>query len=75
MRQLPWLTIILTAIVAFSPFGQDAFNLAFISGEQLSRNIWQPLYLSGVLAMVAFGVLEWLAKKFLQRRRIRKTNT
>jgi hypothetical protein len=54
--------------LALSPFGRNTFFLAFLSGEQLSQNIWQPLYLSAAGVMVAFGVLEWS----LRRRRVKK---
>jgi hypothetical protein len=69
MRQWPWITIIFTAILALSPFGQNTFFLAFLSGEQLSQNIWQPLYLSAAGVMVASGVLEWSLRRCRAKKR------
>jgi hypothetical protein len=73
MRRWPWITIVLTAILALCPFGQDVFYLAFLSGEQLSRNIWRPLYLIAVALMIFLGLLEWSIETFIYRRRGGKT--
>ena len=67
--------MIFTAILALNPFGQDVFRLAFLSGEQLSRSIWQPLYLIAVAIMIVLGVLEGSVRTFLHRRRTGKTKT
>jgi formate hydrogenlyase subunit 3/multisubunit Na+/H+ antiporter MnhD subunit len=75
MRRWPWITMILTGILALSPFGCDVFYLAFLSGEQLSRNIWQSLYLIAVAIMIALIALEWSVRTFVSRRRARKAKT
>jgi hypothetical protein len=36
----PWITALLAAAVVLNPIGLDIFYSAFLSGEQLSRNIW-----------------------------------
>ena len=72
MRRWPWITAILTALLALSPVGRDVFYLAFLSGEQLSRNIWQSFYLVAAAIMIALIILEWSVRTFVSRRRARK---
>lgn len=68
-RRLPWITTLLWAILAVSPFGQDVFRSAFLAGEDLSRGIWQPLYLSALgVAAVTIG-LEALVRHLVFKRR------
>ena len=67
--RLPWITTLLWAMLALSPFGQDVFRSAFLSGEDLSRGIWQPLYCSA-LAVAALTIgLEALVRHLVWRRR------
>ena len=66
--RLPWITTLAWAVLALSPLGQDAFRAAFLSGEQLSRGIWQPIYLgTAVVAMVTIAV-ETLLRRRVSRR-------
>ena len=75
MKRLPWITIVVAALLALSPPGQDLFYLAFLSGEQLSRNIWQPFYIIAMLILVVLGGLEYLIAARIRRRRAMKTES
>jgi hypothetical protein len=67
--RLPWITALLWAALALSPLGQAAFRDAFLSGEALSRGIWQPIYLAALAAAILTIVLEALLRHGLWRRR------
>ena len=49
----PWISLLLGAVVALNPIGLDFLHSAFLSGEQLSRNIAQPIVFSGLAILVA----------------------
>ena len=67
----PWISVLLAIAVLVSPPGREVFHDAFLSGEQLSRNIAQPIYFIG-LAILAFVILlEWLVRILISRRRAR----
>ncbi len=55
----PWVSTLLAAIVTLNPLGLDVIDLAFFSGEALSRNIWGPIALAAMLIMALMIVLEW----------------
>jgi hypothetical protein len=67
--RLPWITTLVWAILALSPFGQDVFRSAFLSGEALSRGIWQPLYLSALAVAALTIALEALLRQLVWKRR------
>ena len=58
--RLPWITTLVWATLAVSPPGRDVFDAAFLSGEALSRGIWQPLYLAAVAGAILTIGLEAL---------------
>ena len=67
----PWISL-LTAIVAIvSPLGREVIHNAFFSGEQLSRNIAQPIFLIGLAILILMGALEWLVRLVVFKRRAR----
>nr|WP_298875622.1 hypothetical protein [uncultured Bradyrhizobium sp.] len=67
----PWISVLLAIAILVSPIGREVFRDAFLSGEQLSRNISQPIFFIG-LAILAFIVaLEWLVRFLISRRRVR----
>ena len=63
--------MLLTAAVALNPIGIDFLRSAFFAGEQLARNIAQPIVLTAMAILVLIGVLEWLVRAFLINRRAR----
>ncbi|WP_439403355.1 hypothetical protein ACNJYA_18500 [Bradyrhizobium sp. DASA03068] len=67
----PWISLLLGAIVALNPIGLDFLHSAFFAGEQLARNIAQPIVLTALTIMVLVVVLEWLVRSFLVKRRAR----
>ncbi|MDD1516994.1 MULTISPECIES: hypothetical protein [Bradyrhizobium] len=67
----PWISLLLGAIVALNPIGLDFLHSAFFAGEQLARNIAQPIVLTALTMMVLVVVLEWLVRSFLVKRRAR----
>lgn len=67
----PWLSLLLGAVVALNPIGLDFLHSAFLSGEQLSRNIAQPIVFSGLAILVLIGIIEWLVRFVVFRRRAR----
>nr|WP_246732241.1 hypothetical protein [Bradyrhizobium yuanmingense] len=61
----------LGAIVALNPVGLDFLHSAFFAGEQLARNIAQPIVLTALAIIVLVVLLEWLVRSFLVKRRAR----
>lgn len=65
---LPWITILLAAGAALNPVGLDFLHGAFMSNEQLSRNIARPIVFMigavlGVLCLLEVGIRQHLVKK------------
>ncbi|WP_448031748.1 hypothetical protein [Bradyrhizobium liaoningense] len=67
----PWISLLLGAVVALSPIGLDFLHSAFFAGEQLARNIAQPIVFTALAVMVLVVVLEWLVRSLLVKRRAR----
>lgn len=67
----PWISLLLGAVVALNPIGLDFLHSAFFAGEQLARNIAQPIVLTALAVMVLVVVLEWLVRSLLVKRRAR----
>ncbi|MBB4367402.1 MULTISPECIES: hypothetical protein [Bradyrhizobium] len=67
----PWISLLLGAVVALNPVGLDFLHSAFFAGEQLARNIAQPIVLTALAIMVLAVLLEWLVRSFLVKRRAR----
>lgn len=67
----PWISLLLGAFLALNPIGLDFLHSAFFAGEQLARNIAQPLVLTALAVMVLMVMLEWLMRSFLVKRRAR----
>ncbi|MDX3972018.1 hypothetical protein ACSHT2_04340 [Bradyrhizobium sp. PUT101] len=67
----PWISLLLGAVVALNPIGLDFLQSAFFAGEQLARNIAQPIVLAALAVMVLVMVLEWLVRSLLVKRRAR----
>ncbi|ULK98159.1 hypothetical protein [Bradyrhizobium sp. I71] len=67
----PWISLLLGAVVALNPIGLDFLRSAFFAGEQLARNIAQPIVLTALAVMVLVVVLEWLVRSLLVKRRAR----
>ncbi|AWM07751.1 MULTISPECIES: hypothetical protein [Bradyrhizobium] len=67
----PWISLLLGAVVALNPIGLDFLHSAFFAGEQLARNIAQPIVLIALAVMVLAVMLEWLVRSFLVKRRAR----
>jgi hypothetical protein len=70
MRRWPWITLVLVAVVMLTPFGRDFVYSAFFSGEQLSRNIAQPIVFSGFAIALLLAALEWWIRRVISKRRV-----
>ena len=71
----PWISLLLAVVIIISPQGRAVIHNAFFSGEQLSRNIAQPIFCIGLAILVSIGSLEWLARLLISRRRARGATT
>ncbi|MEH2468676.1 hypothetical protein V1281_002067 [Nitrobacteraceae bacterium AZCC 2161] len=71
----PWITMLLSAVLALNPLGLDILSSAFFSGEALSRNIWRPIVLMATTFLAALGALEWFVRRLILNRRARGTTT
>jgi hypothetical protein len=71
----PWISMLLTAIVALSPLGRDVIHAAFLSNEALSRNIWESIALTAVAIAALIVLLEWRIRVLIFDRRARGTTT
>ena len=67
----PWISLLLGVVAALNPVGLDFLHSAFFAGEQLARNIAQPIVLTALAIIVLVAVLEWLVRSFLVKRRAR----
>jgi hypothetical protein len=68
MKRWPWISLVFAAIAVLNPLGLDIIQAAFFSGEQLSRNIWQPIVYCTVAILVLLIVIEWYIRRRLGRR-------
>ncbi len=65
----PWISI--SMILTLNPLGLDVIRSAFFAGEALSRDIWRPIVLTVLAAMVLVMLSEWLVRTFILNRRAR----
>jgi hypothetical protein len=59
MKQWPWITTIVTVLLAVTPPGWELIS-ALGSGEALSRNIAGPIVMTVALILLVLGMLEWV---------------
>lgn len=64
----PWITFCVGAMLLILPLGQDLIHGAFFSGEQLSRNIMQPVLAVVVAIWAILVAIEWIVRTLLARR-------
>jgi len=69
MIQWPWLTAIVTGILAISPLGRDIFYAAFLSSDPWMQDFWRFVLLSGAASLVLLAVTEWGIRENIVRRR------
>ena len=67
--------MLLAAAVALNPVGLDILHSAFFAGEQLARNIAQPIVLTAMAILALVVALEWLVRVFIINRRARGETT
>jgi hypothetical protein len=67
--------MLLAAALVLNPLGLDVLNTAFLSNEQLSRSIWQPIALIAIGILLALSILEWFLRALVLKRRARRTTT
>ena len=70
MRKWPWISLLLVAAVVISPVGQDFIYSAFFSGEQLSRNVAQPIFFIALAVAAGVVLLEWWIRQIVNKRRV-----
>ena len=67
----PWISLLLSAAAVLNPVGFDILHSAFFAGEQLARNIAQPIVLTALAIMAVVIGLEWLVRSLIARSRAR----
>jgi hypothetical protein len=67
--------MVLAAALLLNPLGLDVLNTAFLSNEQLSRSIWQPIALIAIGILLALSILERFLRALVLKRRARRTTT
>ena len=65
------MSLLLGAVIALNPVGLDLLYSAFVAGEQLARNIAQPIVLTAMAIFALVVALEWLVRVFIINRRAR----
>jgi hypothetical protein len=70
MHRWPWITVLMAVALAVFPVGQNFIYLAFFSGEQLSRNIAQPIVFTALAVVVLLVALEWWVRRIMHKRRL-----
>ncbi len=63
--------MLLSIVILASPIGTEILHDTFLSGEQLSRSIAQPIAFIGFGMMIAICVVEWLVRSMISKRRAR----
>ncbi len=63
MKRWPWISLVAGAVMLLNPVGFGFLRNAFFSGEQLSRNIAQPVAFSLFAAIAAAIALEWWLRR------------
>ena len=71
MRHVPWITIVITAVLFVSWYGQSLLHQAFVSGEGLANSLAQFMLLCAQGIVAALALLEWGIKYYIRRRRAR----
>jgi hypothetical protein len=71
----PWITLLIMVAALLNPLGLDIIHAAFLSGEALSRNIWQPIALIAIAVLLMMIALERLVRALALKRRSRGTTT
>ena len=67
--------MLLTIALALNPIGLEFLHGAFFAGEQLTRNIAQPIVLTAIAILCLTVALEWLVRMLISRRRARGATT
>lgn len=70
MKGWPWIMLVLSAVAVLNPLGLGVIYSAFLSNEQLSRNIWRPIALIAMAIVVVLTALEWWIRRRWRRRRM-----
>jgi hypothetical protein len=68
MGPWPWITVVIAAIACLNPVGLDFLYNAFVSNEQLSRNIAQPFVFGAIVILIGLAAIEILLKRLSRRR-------
>jgi hypothetical protein len=71
----PWISMLVSLILALSPYGLEIIEAAFFAGEALSRSIWAPIALTIFAIMAAVILMEWLIRAYIFKRRARGATT
>jgi hypothetical protein len=71
----PWISALLGAVVILTPPAREILHDAFFASEAISRNIAQFLVYAGLAILVLMGLLEWLVRVLVSRRRARGATT
>ena len=71
----PWISALLGAVVIPTPPGREILHDAFFASEAISRSIAQFLVYAGLAILVLMGLLEWLVRVLVSRRRARGATT
>ena len=67
----PWISLLLSAVLVLTPAGLDLVHSAFFAGEQLARNIAQPIVPTALAIMAVVIGFEWLVRSLIARSRAR----
>jgi hypothetical protein len=51
----PWITLLIMIAALLNPLGLDIIHGAFLSGEALARNIWQPIAFVAIAVLLMMG--------------------
>jgi hypothetical protein len=61
--------MLLAAMLTLNPLGFSFIEAAFFAGEQLTRNIAQPILLTAMAIAAVIILLEWLTRVLILKRR------
>ena len=63
--------MVATAMLALSPLAREIFHAAFVSKDRWLQDLFQLIYIVGVVIAAALIVIEWGVRVMILRRRAR----
>jgi len=67
LRFIPWITLVLAAVLALNPVGLEFLHGAFVSTEALTQKISGPIVWSVIALLLLIAIAEMIVRYFRAR--------